>query len=118
MFTALAVVSVVLAALLASSAALKLSHRPSVVNRYARVGVREQQLNALAGILMLGAVGVLMGLAWAPIGIAAAGGLVAYFALAIAAHIRAGDTTNLLTPVVIEILSVIAFALRLASNSH
>ncbi len=112
---ALAIVSGVLAALAAASAVMKLSHRPDIVDRYARVGVPETHLNALAGILMLGAVGVLAGLAWPSVGIAAAGGLVVYFALAIAAHVRARDAANLMTPAVMEILSIIAFGLRLAS---
>jgi DoxX-like family len=56
---------------------------------------------------------VLAGLLWAPIGIAATVGVIAYFVLAIAAHIRAHDIENLPTPLVIELLAVTALVLRL-----
>jgi hypothetical protein len=115
MFLGSVIVSAVLAAVLAASAAMKLSHRPDIVDRYARVGVPESRLNRLAGILILGAVGLVAGLAWPLIGVAAAAGLAVYFVVAIAAHIRAGDTANLLAPVAIEILSILALVLRLAS---
>jgi hypothetical protein len=42
-------------------------------------------------------------------------GLIAYFVLAIAAHIRADDLENLATPAVIELLAVAALVLRLAT---
>lgn len=112
--SALVVVPVVLAGLLIVSAAMKLSHRPDVVERYARVGVREEQLNPLAAILILGALGLIAGIYYAPIGIAAAVGLVAYFAMAIGAHLRAGDRQGLATPIVIELLSVAALGLWIA----
>ena len=111
MFAALVAVSSTLAALLVLSAAMKLSHRQSIVEQYARVGIREHQLNSLAAVLILGALGVLAGLHWPWIGIAAAGGLVTYFALAITAHVRAADTANLATPIAMGILSLLALGL-------
>ncbi len=65
--------------------------------------------------LSAGAAGLLAGLLWAPIGIAAVVGVIAYFALAIAAHIRAHDVEDLPTPLVIELLAIAALALRLAT---
>jgi hypothetical protein len=108
MFAAMVAVSSTLAALLVFSAAVKMSHRRSVVEQYAKVGVRENQLNYLAAVLIVGACGVLMGLVWPWIGILATSGLVTYFALAITAHVRAGDTANVLTPVAMEVLSLLA----------
>ena len=115
MFAAAAVVSVLLAALLAFAAVRKLGHRPEVVAGYARVGVPEDRLDQLAYILLAGAAGLLAGLAWAPLGVVAAAGVVAYFVLAVAAHLRADDTAHLLTPVVILALGVAALVLRLAT---
>jgi hypothetical protein len=115
MFAASAVVSIVLAAALAYAAVMKLSHRPDVVQSYARVGVPEDRLNHLALILLTGAAGLVVGLLWAPLGIAAAIGVIAYFVLALAAHIRAADLANTPTPAAIELLAVGALALRLAS---
>ncbi|HEU0025090.1 MAG TPA: DoxX family protein, partial [Thermoleophilaceae bacterium] len=79
MFAAAAVVSALLAALLAYSAIRKLSHRPAVVRTYTRVGVPEDRLDHLAVILLAGAAGLLVGLLWTPIGLAASAGVVCYF---------------------------------------
>jgi hypothetical protein len=115
MFAATIAVSVPLAGTLAYAAIRKLSHRPEIVQSYARVGVPEDRLNFLAVILLMGAAGLLAGLLWAPIGIAAATGVIAYFVLAVAAHIRADDVENLPTPAIIELLAVAALALRLVT---
>jgi len=77
--------------------------------------VPEGKLNYLAVILLAGAAGLILGLFWGPIGVAAAIGLIAYFLLAIAAHIRHDDNENLPTPVVIELMAVAALVLRLGS---
>lgn len=100
------IVSILLAALLVFSAVRKLSHRPDVVATYTRVGVPEDRLNQLAWILLAGAAGLIAGLFWPPIGVAAGIGLVVYFLLAIAAHVRAGDARNLPAPVAIELLAI------------
>ncbi|MDQ2629883.1 MAG: DoxX family protein [Actinomycetota bacterium] len=115
MFAIAAIVSILLAALLAFAAVRKLSHRPEIVESYARVGVPEDRLNQLAALLLLGAAGLLAGLAWAPLGAAAAASLIVYFLLAIAAHVRFGDLANLAAPIVIFVLAVAALILRLAS---
>ena len=115
MLAASAVVSILLAATLAYAAVRKLSHRPEVVQSYARVDVPEDRLNHLAVILLAGAAGLVVGLFWAPLGIAAAIGVIAYFVLALAAHIRAADLANMPTPAVIELLAIAALVLRLAT---
>jgi hypothetical protein len=112
MSTITAVVTVLLAAILAAAAVRKLTHREDVVASYMKVGVPEERLDHLAFILLLGAAGLLLGLAWTPIGIAAGIGVVVYFVLAIAAHVRHDDAANLPTPVAIEAIAVAALALR------
>lgn len=112
---AAAIVNLLLSALLAYAAVRKLSHRPEVVETYVRVGVPEEQLDHLALILLAGAAGLVLGLLWAPIGVAAAAALVIYFLLAVAAHVRARDLGNLITPISIELLAVTALVLRLAT---
>jgi hypothetical protein len=112
MSTITAVVTVLLAAILAFAAVRKLTHREDVVAGYAKVGVPEERLNQLAFVLLLGAAGLLVGLAWAPIGIAAAVGVVVYFVLAIVAHVRHDDAANLPTPVAIEAMALAALALQ------
>jgi hypothetical protein len=117
MFVATAVVSSLLAAILAFAALRKLSHRPAVVETYTRVGVPEERLDQLALVLLAGAGGLVAGLFWGPLGVAAAAAIACYFLLAIGAHIRAGDVANLPTPVLIELLAIAALALRLATLS-
>ena len=115
MFAATAILSALLAGILTFSALRKLSHRPEVIQTYVRVGVPEDKLDYLATILLAGAAGLVIGLAWAPIGVAASACLVVYFMLAVAAHIRAGDERNLATPLVIEMIAAATLVLRLAT---
>jgi hypothetical protein len=91
MSTITVLVSVVLALLFLATAAGKLtSHVASVAIRdhLAIPVVRWQQIGLLE---VAGAVGVLIGLALRPVGIAAAAGLVLLSLGAIATHVRAGD---------------------------
>jgi uncharacterized membrane protein YbjE (DUF340 family) len=113
MYVAAVIVSGLYAALLVFSAALKLSHRDTVVRGYARVGVPEDKLDYLAGILVAGAVGLLAGLWWPQIGVAAAAALVCYFLAAVGFHIRAGDSRNLPRPLGFEALAIASLVLRL-----
>jgi hypothetical protein len=115
MFVAAATVSVLLAALLAFAAIRKLGHREQVVESYARAGVPEDKLDYLAVTLLAGAAGLILGLLWAPIGVAAAGSLIVYFIVAVAFHIRANDARNLPTPLVLAVIAVAALILRLAT---
>jgi hypothetical protein len=115
MSTAATIVSALLAAILAAAAVRKLSHREEVVASYERVGVPPERLDHLAFILLAGAAGLVIGLSWAPIGIAATIGVICYFVLAIVAHIRHHDERYLPTPVAIEVLAVATLTLRVAS---
>jgi hypothetical protein len=117
MFVATVIVSVLLAALLAFAAVRKLSHREAVVRTYLRVGVPEDKLDYLAMLLLAGAAGLILGLVWGAIGVAAAAGVVSYFLVAIAFHLRADDVENLPTPLAIAVLAAAALALRIATLS-
>jgi ABC-type cobalamin transport system permease subunit len=115
MRTTLVVVSTVFAVLLTGSAAFKLSHRPAAVESYRKAGVPESWLNRLAGVLLLAAAGLVVGLWWPLAGIAAAIGLVIYFVLAVGFHVRANDTAHVLTPSVLAGVSAAVVALQLAA---
>lgn len=115
MFAATIAVSALLAALLAFAAVRKLSHNEAVVESYLRVGVPEDRLDHLAAILLVGSVGLMIGLLWAPIGVIAATGVVCYFLVAIGFHVRADDLQSLPNPTVIAVLAVAALALRIAT---
>jgi hypothetical protein len=112
MDVALVVVSILLAILITFSAALKLTHRPKVVEGYRTAGVPESWLNGLAALLLAAAAGLIVGLWWPPGGIAAAVGLVVYFVLAVGFHIRAQDTAHMLTPVVLAFVAAAVLALH------
>jgi hypothetical protein len=114
-FVATVIVSALLAALLVMSAAMKLRHQESFVAGYIRLGVPEDKLNYLALVLIAGAAGLLLGLTVAPIGVAAAVGVILYFVAAIGFHIRANDTKNVPMPAVFLVLGIIALVLRLAT---
>ena len=107
------VASGLLAALIGYSAVLKLTHRPKVVESYRRAGVPEHWLNGLAALLLAAAAALFVGIWWAPAGVAASVGLIAYFSLAVAFHVRAKDTANATTPVALAVLASAALALQL-----
>jgi DoxX-like family len=115
-FVAALIVSIALATALAVSAARKLTHAPDVVAGYARAGVPAARLNELAAVLFASAAGLLVGLWWAPLGVAAAVGLACYFLVAVAFHIRAGDLANLPMPVALAGMAALAAALRVATS--
>ncbi len=56
---------------------------------------------------------LLAGLWWSPLGVAATAGLVLYFALAIAAHVRAHDSGNTPMPMLFLALAAAALVLHL-----
>jgi hypothetical protein len=89
MFIATVLLGVLLAGVLLFSAYAKLTRNPQVTATVVGVGCPERFIWLLAVCEAAGAVGILIGLYWWPIGVAAAIGVVAYFVLAVAAHLRA-----------------------------
>jgi hypothetical protein len=115
-FIALIVVTVLLAVICLNSAAMKLRRNEQVLaSIVGTVGVPERQLRTLAGLEIAGAVGILIGLWLAPLGIAAAIGLVAYFVGAMVGHLRVGDSKGLAMPLLPLVLAVAVLVLRLVT---
>ena len=112
---ALVVVSILLAVLLAASAAWKLSHTRKVVESYRTAGVPESWLNGLAALLLAAAAGLVVGLWWPIAGVAATVGLIVYFVLAVGFHVRAKDTAHAITPAVLAGVAAAALALHIAT---
>jgi DoxX-like family len=115
MFVAAVIVSILLATALVFAAARKLTHAPDVVEGYARARVPESRLNQLATVLFAGATGLVVGLWWPPVGVAAAVGVFCYFIVAIGFHIRAGDVANLPIPVALAGMAALAAGLRVVT---
>ncbi|MFC9788267.1 DoxX family protein [Rhodococcus sp. NPDC127528] len=108
MFIAAAIVSVLLALVLAFSAVGKLTRNPQQVESMTNVGFPVDRMWLLALAELAGAVGLIVGLFWWPIGLAAAIGVVAYFLGAILMHLRANDKT--IAPAGVLMLVAIAVA--------
>jgi uncharacterized membrane protein YphA (DoxX/SURF4 family) len=115
MFVATAIVSALLALAAIGSAMGKLTKQPKIIESLSGLGVPMSWLPRLAAAEIAGGVGLLIGLKLAPLGIAAAVGLIAYFAGAIATHVKAKDN-NVAPPLVLMLISVAALVLRIASS--
>lgn len=115
MSVVMVILTILLAAALVLSAYIKLTRREPYVQGYLRVGVPVSRLNQLAAILLAGAAGLLLGLLWPPLGVAAAAGVTAYFLVAIGFHIRARDMRNLVNPATLAALAAVTLSLRLVT---
>lgn len=114
MFIATVIVSVLLAAMAAASGVGKLSKQPKLIESLTGLGVPMSWVPRLAAAELAGAAGLIIGLWVAPLGIAAAVGLVAYFVGAVVTHVKADDR-ELIAPAVLAVVSVAALVLRTVS---
>lgn len=106
------IVSVVLSVLLALvagfSALGKLQKKPQIMETMTHVGVKPNQIPVLAYLELAGALGLLVGLAYAGIGLAAATGLSLYFVGAVVAHLKIKDSFAAFSPaLVLALLSAV-----------
>ncbi len=115
MFIACVVVSAVMAVMVTLSGIFKLARSPQVVEGIGGLGVPLTWFPWLATAEIAGAVGLVVGLVIAPIGIAAGVGLLLYFAGAIGAHVRADDLPGIGTPAMMLTLAAAALVLRLVT---
>ncbi|MDE0802534.1 MAG: DoxX family protein [Acidimicrobiales bacterium] len=114
MFTATVIVTSGLALVALGSAIGKLTRQPMVVDMLTGLGVPTTWLPRLAAAELAGGVGLVVGLAVAWIGIAAAAGLTLYFVGAAATHIRAHDSA-IAPPALLAVVAIAALVLRIAS---
>ncbi len=115
MFSAYAAVTVVAVAADAGIAVADLLRARFVLANSAEVAVPPSWLPWLAGLKAAGAAGLLLGLLGArPLGVAAAVGLVLFFAGAVAAHVRARVLHNIAFPLGYLALNAAALALAVA----
>lgn len=91
MFIAASIVSILLALMLTFSAFGKLTKNPMQVASMTAVNFPVDKMWLLAIAELAGAAGLVVGLFWWPIGVAAAVGVVAYFLGAVVMHLRAND---------------------------
>jgi hypothetical protein len=108
------VVAVILSVMLVGSGVAKLVRAAPVVENLGKVGVPDAWFPPLAAAEILGAVGLLAGIAVPALGILAAIGVIAYFAGAIVFHVRANDT-QFAPPGAFVVLAVAALVLRIVT---
>ena len=101
--TATVVVTLLLAALFTFSSSIKLLGVPKSLTIRDHLGVSPNQWRVIGGLELAGVAGVLAGLLWAPLGIAAAIGLALLSIGAVAFHLRASDRVAEMVPAAIGI---------------
>jgi hypothetical protein len=115
MFIAYTVIGILLSLGLLASAGAKLTRNKQVVDGLTRIGVPLGMFPFLAACEIAGAVGLLIGIGYGPLGVAAGVGLVLYFLGAVGAHLRRSDFKGLQNAAVILVASAAVLALRAAS---
>ena len=114
MFIATVIVSSLVALAALGSGLGKLSKNPQAIEPLKAVGVPDSWPPLLGSLEVAGGLGVIAGLWWAPIGIAAAAGLTLYFLGAILAHVRAKDP-KFQPAAALFVLSAAALVLRIVT---
>jgi hypothetical protein len=117
MFTAYTAVALLSAVLLALVSGLgKMRRHPYIVKSvHEVVGVPMQWFPLLAALEFAAATGLVLGIKWAPLGMAAAFGMVLYFVGAIVAHVRVRDVKGLGPAVQMLCLALAALTTRTLS---
>ena len=113
MDTAYLVITIVLAALATFSGLGKLRRDPRIVHIvHEVVGVPLKYLLHLAACEFAGSLGLVLGIWWPFLGMAAGIGLVVYFVGAIVSHVRVGDVNEIGSAAFMLTISVAALVLR------
>ncbi|GID30527.1 DoxX family protein [Paractinoplanes brasiliensis] len=106
MFIAYVVVAALLSLVLLMSARGDITRDPKITEPIKALGVRDSWFLPLGLVKIAGALGLLAGIVYRPLGIAAAIGVVLYFLGAVITHLRAGDKKGVGTPTVIMLVAV------------
>lgn len=112
------VVAVIYSLMLVMSVRLKLVRHPNAIEVIGDIhGVPLSLFPVLASIELAGAVGLLVGIGVAALGVAAAVGLVTYFVSATASHIRVRDFApdHIIPALLMLTIATAALVLRLAA---
>lgn len=115
MFIAYAVLAVVFGLANVNSGLAKIRGVERVTSVLRAAGVPSSWFVPLALLNIAGAVGLWIGIAWRPLGIAAATGLVLYFAGAVITHLRVKDTKNIPVPAALLVFAAVTLGFAIAS---
>ncbi|HKW33989.1 MAG TPA: DoxX family protein [Candidatus Acidoferrum sp.] len=117
MDTAYLFTTIVLAAIAAFSGVGKLRRDPKIVQVIHQVvGVPMKFFPLLAACEIAGALGLVLGIWWPVLGVAAGVGLVIYFVGAVVSHLRVGDMKGIGPAAFLLAVSVTALALRILTH--
>jgi hypothetical protein len=106
MFTTL---SILLAALCLLPSAAKLTAQPAMQASADHFGIEWARYRLIGVAEFAAAFGILAGLVWHPLGVAAAAGMAALLAGALVMHVRAGDNAKEMAPALVSLLVTIAY---------
>lgn len=113
MFIVALIISIFLAVALTVSAVGKLTKMPAVIESMSTVGVPAGRIPVLASLEIAGAAGLVIGLFWWPVGVAAAIGVILYFLGAVIAHVRVKDLPGVGPAAFLLVVAIAALVLRL-----
>jgi hypothetical protein len=106
MFT---MMSILLAALCLLPSFAKLSGQPAMQASADHFGIEWPRYRLIGVAELAAAVGVLAGLAWPPLGLAAAAGMAILVTGAVAMHLRKGDTLKHMAPALVILVVTVAY---------
>jgi hypothetical protein len=114
MFPTTVVLSIVLALVLAPLGVFKIINHPKASEAAERIGLSLSQSRTIGVLEVSGVAGLLIGLAWAPIGIASAIGFILLLLGATAAHFKIHDPVQVAAfPFFLTLLSAATLILRI-----
>ena len=114
MNTAYPLITLLFAAMVAFSGLGKIRRDPRIVHVIHEViGVPLKYFSLLAGCELAGALGLVLGIWWPSIGVAASIGLVLYFVGATVSHLRVGDVKGIGPAAFMLAVAVGALAMRI-----
>jgi uncharacterized membrane protein YphA (DoxX/SURF4 family) len=103
------VLSIVFAAVCFVPATAKLAAHPRIVASADHFGIPWPRYRLIGVAELLAAAGVLLGLAWPPIGIAAALGMIVLLIGALVTHHRSGDPVQVAAPAIVSVIVAVAY---------
>ena len=115
--TAYLLITVLFAAMVAFSGLGKIRRDPRIVHViHEVVGVPLKYFSLLAGCELAGALGLVLGIWWPAMGVAASIGLVLYFVGATVSHLRVGDVKGIGPAAFMLVVAAGALAMRILTR--
>ncbi|MET8650921.1 DoxX family protein [Nocardia aurea] len=115
MFVTYLVVAVLMSVVLVISAGAKFTRPPRMVEQMSTLELPFTLLPFLGVAQIAGAAGLVIGVWWGPLGVAAATCLTLYFIGAVAAHVRVGDIAGTAPAATLAVVAAVLIGLRIGT---